>query len=163
MKRIAVLGAGILLAASLHAAAPDSADPQPAVNTSAAQEPVTGRGNPRRPEVTAGPAATTGTPAQQETPARQPAAQDEGPARRGNAADRIELGTTQITGNSELPRVMYVVPWKRAELGDLAGKPARSLLDEVLAPVDRDVFRRQNRYYDALQPDARPAAPEGEK
>ena len=78
-------------------------------------------------------------------------------------ADRIELGTTQITGNAELPRVMYVVPWKRAELGDLAGRPAKSLLDEVLAPVDRDVFRRQNRYYEALRPDAAPAAQEGEK
>jgi hypothetical protein len=46
-----------------------------------------------------------------------------------------------------------VVPWKRADLGDVSGKPVKSLLDEVLAPVDRDVFRRQNRYHDALQPD----------
>ena len=50
--------------------------------------------------------------------------------------------------------MLYVVPWKRSDLGDLAGKPANSLLDEVLAPVDRDVFKRQNRYYDALKPDA---------
>jgi hypothetical protein len=27
----------------------------------------------------------------------------------------------------------------------------------LLTPVDRDVFRRQNRYFTALQPDARPA------
>jgi len=58
---------------------------------------------------------------------------------------------------------MYVVPWKRTELGDLAGRPSKSLLDEVLTPVDRDVFRRQNRYYEALQPDAARPAPEGEK
>jgi hypothetical protein len=58
---------------------------------------------------------------------------------------------------------MYVVPWKRAQLGDLAGKPAKSLLDEVLTPIDRDVFRRQYRYYEALQPDAAKVAPEGEK
>ena len=77
--------------------------------------------------------------------ARQPA-----PA----SSERVELGTTQITGNRELPRVLYVVPWKRADLGDPAGKPAKSLLDEVLSPVDRDVFRRQNRYHEALQPDA---------
>jgi hypothetical protein len=64
------------------------------------------------------------------------------------------LENTQITGNRELPRVMYVVPWKRPDLGDLGGKPARSLLDELLEPVDRDVFQRQNRYYSALQPDA---------
>jgi hypothetical protein len=71
----------------------------------------------------------------------------------GKSVDRLELGATQITGNQELPKVMYVVPWKRSDLGDLTGRPANSLLDEVLAPVDRDVFRRQNRYYDALRPD----------
>ena len=72
----------------------------------------------------------------------------------GKAQDRIELDTTQITGNRELPKVLYIVPWKRSDLGDLVGKPVNSLLDEVLAPVDRDVFKRQNRYYDALKPDA---------
>jgi hypothetical protein len=39
-------------------------------------------------------------------------------------------------------------------LGDFGGRPAQSLLDELLAPVDRDVFKRQNRYFEALQPDA---------
>jgi hypothetical protein len=71
-----------------------------------------------------------------------------------NARDRVELDNTQITGNRELPRVMYVVPWKKPDLGELGGKPAKSLLDELLQPVDRDVFQRQNRYFDALQPDA---------
>ena len=73
-------------------------------------------------------------------------------------ADPVKLGTTQITGNRELPRVLYVVPWKRADLGESSGRPARSLLDEVLAPVDRDVFQRQMRYHDALQPDKAAAA-----
>jgi hypothetical protein len=83
----------------------------------------------------------------------------------GTAA-RVDLDATQITGNRELPRVLYVVPWKRADLGEMSGKPAKSLLDEVLAPVDRDVFRRQNRYHDALQTEAAvPAAdaPKGER
>ena len=69
------------------------------------------------------------------------------------AHDSIQLDTTDITGNRELPKVLYIVPWKRSDLGDLVGKPANSLLDEVLAPVDRDVFKRENRYYDALKPD----------
>ncbi len=88
----------------------------------------------------------------------------------GKAQDRLELDTTQITGNRELPKVLYIVPWKRSDLGDLVGKPVNSLLDEVLAPVDRDVFKRENRYYDALKPDqGGPAAgtgaapPAGEK
>lgn len=147
MKRIAIVGAGMLLFATLHAAEPDSADPQPAVDTSAPRKPADGGDDVRRPDSVAGPAASTAS----QPSAQQPAAQD-GAARRGNA-DRIELATTQITGNSELPRVMYVVPWKRPELGELGGRPAKSLLDEVLEPVDRDVFRRQNRYYEALRPD----------
>jgi len=71
--------------------------------------------------------------------------------------DRLELETTSITGNRELPKVMYIVPWKKADLGDLSGRPARSLIDEILAPVDRDVFRREVGYYEALAaPKARP-------
>jgi len=77
----------------------------------------------------------------------------------GKAHDSIQLDTTQITGNRELPKVLYIVPWKRSDLGDLVGKPVNSLLDEVLTPVDRDVFKRQNRYYDALKPDAPKESP----
>lgn len=106
------------------------------------------------------------TPPPDAAEATAPAAESPAPRARG-AQDRIELEATQITGNRELPRVLYVVPWKRADLGDAGGKPAHSLLDEVLAPVDRDVFRRQNRYYRALQPDGAAAgnstAAEGEK
>jgi hypothetical protein len=76
----------------------------------------------------------------------------------GKAQDRLELDPTQITGNKELPRQMFVVPWKRPNLGEFTGRPPNSLLDEVLAPVDRDVFRRQNRYFAALKPDTPPAA-----
>ena len=81
--------------------------------------------------------------------------------RGGKAEDRLQLDTTQITGNQELPKVLYIVPWKRSDLGDLLGKPANSLLDEVLQPVDRDVFKRENRYYDALKPDATGGADKG--
>ena len=89
-------------------------------------------------------------PEEKQSEAKQ---QDTQAARNATATGPVALGTTQITGNRELPRVLYVVPWKRADLGEPSGKPAKSLLDEVLAPVDRDVFRRQNRYHDALQPD----------
>ncbi len=68
--------------------------------------------------------------------------------------DRLELDTTAITGNRELPKVLYIVPWKKSDLGDLSGRPAHSLLDEVLTPVDREVFRRQTDYFAALSPGA---------
>jgi len=90
--------------------------------------------------------AQAGAPAAQGAPAR--------PAAKSRGQDRLELDTTQITGNRELPKVLYIVPWKRSDLGDLVGKPVNSLLDEVLTPVDRDVFKRENRYFRALTPGA---------
>jgi hypothetical protein len=64
--------------------------------------------------------------------------------------DTLDLGTTSITGNAELPKVLYIVPWKKSDLGDLVGRPVNTLLDEVLAPVDPAVFERHLSYYDSL-------------
>ncbi|MEE4185991.1 MAG: hypothetical protein V2J12_09515 [Gammaproteobacteria bacterium] len=64
--------------------------------------------------------------------------------------DRLELDSSAVTGNQELPRVLYIVPWKASGIGELQGKPVNSLLDEVLAPIDRDVFQRQVRYFEQI-------------
>ncbi len=64
--------------------------------------------------------------------------------------DSIQLRRTQITGNQELPTVMYIVPWQKADPGDLMGRPVNTLLDEVLAPIDREELLRQVNYYDDL-------------
>jgi hypothetical protein len=74
------------------------------------------------------------------------------------AQDRADIERTQIIGNRELPKVLYIVPWKKPLPGDLSGRPPGGVLDEVLAPVDRDVFRRQVRYDAMVQPVAAPAA-----
>jgi hypothetical protein len=71
------------------------------------------------------------------------------PGARG-VMDRLDLGTTSITGNQELPKVLYIVPWKQSDLGNLVGRPVNTLLDEVLAPVDPEVFERHLDYYDTL-------------
>jgi hypothetical protein len=65
------------------------------------------------------------------------------------AQDRADLDRSQIIGNRELPKVLYIVPWKKPMPGDLAGRPLHSVIDEALAPVDRDVVRRQV-HYDTL-------------
>ena len=67
-----------------------------------------------------------------------------------SAADRADLEGTQITGSRELPKVLYIVPWKKSDLGDLVGRPVNTLLDEVLTPVDPAVFERNLNYYESL-------------
>jgi hypothetical protein len=75
------------------------------------------------------------------------------------AQDKAEIDPTKIIGNRELPKVLYIVPWKKPLPGDLAGRPPVSVVDEALAPVDRDVFRRQVRYDRLEQAHAAETAP----
>jgi len=67
-----------------------------------------------------------------------------------SAADSLDLEGTTITGNQELPKALHIVPWKSPEAGDLAARPMNSLVDEILAPIDRDVFLRELEYYQAV-------------
>src|SRR5690606_17217229 len=80
------------------------------------------------------------------------------PVSSGRAIDTLDLGTTSITGSRELPKVLYIVPWKRSDLGDIVGRPVNTLLDEVLAPIDPDVFERHIDYYAVLHPEAAESA-----
>lgn len=66
--------------------------------------------------------------------------------------DRVDLDASQITGNRELPRVMYVVPWRQPGAGAVDGRPVNSLLYEQTLPVDREVARRALRYQESRSP-----------
>lgn len=66
------------------------------------------------------------------------------------AEQALDLQGATITGNRELPKVLYIVPWKKPDPADLGGGAGPNMMDEVLAPVDREVFARQLQYYDAL-------------
>jgi hypothetical protein len=89
-----------------------------------------------------------------ETAAAEPAAVVAQDIRRRQSSsgvmDEIDLERTEITGNQELPKVLYIVPWQKSQPGELSGKPVNSLLDEVLAPIDRSEFIRQVDYYGDL-------------
>jgi hypothetical protein len=123
-----------------------SAGPTPEAPTPAAPTPQSEAGEPR---------ANTSRPP---PAARPPAAAARPPAgtaqKNPGASDKLELGTATVTGDREQPKVMYIVPWKKSDIGDLAGRPMNSLVDEILAPVDRDVFKREVVYYKAVQADA---------
>lgn len=88
-----------------------------------------------------------------------PLALAEEPAAEADAATgELLLERTEITGNRELPKVLYIVPWRKPDPGALLGKPVNTLLDEVLAPIDREEFIRQVDYYSDLY--AEPSAAE---
>jgi len=78
------------------------------------------------------------------------------PDAKEKAVDRLNLDATAITGNRELPKVMSIVPWKAAEPPGGPDRPMGSLIDELLAPLDRDEFRREITYYRDL---SKPVAP----
>jgi len=67
----------------------------------------------------------------------------------GMAADEVELEGTSIIGNRELPKVLYIAPWKKSSMNEL-GRPVNSLINETLTPLDRDVMNRTIRYHDQL-------------
>lgn len=73
------------------------------------------------------------------------------------AQDRADIDRTQIIGNRELPKVLYIVPWKKPPPGQLSGKPVNSVLDDLMTPIDRDVFRRHMSYDQQLN-SPKPAA-----
>jgi len=56
-----------------------------------------------------------------------------------------ELSGMSIVGNDEAPKSLYIVPWKSSEIG--AETSLDSMLNEEDVPVDRDVFKRQLRFY----------------
>jgi hypothetical protein len=145
-------------AAAASAGKPAKATPQseagePRADTSG---PVNAGQPAESPPVTASPAPPA-APAPDRRAAASPASGDRTAAgsgqKSGSKVDRLELGTATVTGDREQPKVMYIVPWKKSDIGDLAGKPMNSLVDEILAPVDRDVFKREVVYYHAVQAD----------
>ena len=66
------------------------------------------------------------------------------------AQDRLDMEGTSITGNKELPSMLYIVPWKETESVKVASPPVSSLMDKPLTLIERNAFRRQIRYHAAI-------------
>lgn len=70
------------------------------------------------------------------------AAQGAAPAAAPEA--RLEARPDAAAGiGQELPKVLYVVPWKDPEPGDSFMGPRVRLDEDILRPLDRDEFRRR--------------------
>ncbi len=57
-----------------------------------------------------------------------------------------KLSGMSIVGNDEAPKSLYIVPWKRSELG--AETSLNKMLTEGAVPVDREEFMRQLDLYE---------------
>jgi hypothetical protein len=57
-----------------------------------------------------------------------------------------ELSGMSIVGNDEAPKSLYIVPWKKSEMGTETG--LSRMLTERAVPVDREVFLRQLEFYE---------------
>ncbi len=81
-------------------------------------------------------------------------AADKGTAEKGTADKSAQekapstkqLSGMSIVGNDEAPKALYIVPWKRSEIG--AETSLSKMLTESAVPVDREEFMRQLDLYD---------------
>jgi len=93
------------------------------------------------------PAALAQSNSQSNTQSNSPAA-SQSPAAKSAAAPDEGAGST-IVGNRESPIGLYLTPWKNEYAERGMDRPAQ-IVQEQMAPVDPDVFRRQNSYYDTI-------------
>ena len=77
-------------------------------------------------------AAEPGKPAARKQAVKEPAAK--------------QLSGMSIVGNDEAPKSLYIMPWKRSEIGDETS--LNMMLTESAVPVDREVFRRQLEFFE---------------
>ena len=75
------------------------------------------------------------------------------------AQDTLQLEGTEITGNKELPMVLYILPWKSVERFDIESPPIVSIMDQKLVPLDRATFKRTINYHQAIYSKAEPVLP----
>jgi hypothetical protein len=64
-----------------------------------------------------------------------------------DTGDAKELSGMSVLGNNDTPKALVIVPWKSSEIG-LAADLTAGLLDDAMAPVDKEVFLRRLQFYE---------------
>jgi hypothetical protein len=62
----------------------------------------------------------------------------------------VEMSGISIIGNRELPKTLFIVPWKNSEVG--VETELSNTLNEGMQPLDREVFERELDYYEFSRP-----------
>ena len=66
------------------------------------------------------------------------------------ANENLELEGMAVIGNRELPKALFIVPWKDPVAAEAPNRPVNSLVNDALQPVDPEVFRRKLQYFDTV-------------
>jgi len=67
-----------------------------------------------------------------------------------SAQQSLQMEGTEITGNKELPMVLYIVPWKSVRRFEIESPPITSIMDQKLVPLERASFQRTINYHEAI-------------
>ena len=67
-----------------------------------------------------------------------------------SAQEELQLDGMAVVGNRELPKALFIVPWKTPEAAMAPDRPVNTLINDVLQPVDPDVFRRKLEYFETV-------------
>lgn len=63
----------------------------------------------------------------------------------------INMQGLSIIGNKELPNILYILPWKSADLPEMVELPLSSLINNALQVIDRKTILRQQQYRKIIQ------------
>jgi hypothetical protein len=55
-----------------------------------------------------------------------------------------------VKGNQEQPKVLYIMPWQKADRVKLNYAPMQGIAGEVFSAIDRDEFLREVKYKQQL-------------
>ena len=78
---------------------------------------------------------------------KQPAANDTAAGKSAAEEPAVKtLSGMSVVGNDEAPKSLYIVPWKKPELGSATSM--KKMLTESAVPVDREEFLRQLEFYE---------------
>lgn len=56
-----------------------------------------------------------------------------------------------VYGQSELPKVLYIVPWKRRQAAAIDIPAGERLTADVLQTIEPEIFRRQIQYHSLIR------------
>ena len=65
----------------------------------------------------------------------------------GKKEEVVEISGMSIIGNRELPKTLYIVPWKDSDVASETDL-SRDMLNENMKVIDQEEFGRQLKYYE---------------